>query len=598
MAEWRHLRSYAASSATVSDSAAFCFLSPIGHRLTTAVCDHCAVQQHDFHLPSLTVAETLLFHAQLRLDAHRAAVASAQVYAARVQSALQLMGLTRCRHVRVGDAEAKGISGGEKRRLSVAVQLLSDPSVCLLDEPTTGLDAFTARHVVWTLKRLATGAGAVDGTVDAAMQRPRTVALSIHQPRYDVFALFDDVILLSRGHVLWSGGAAELLRHLSRLGMPCPPLTNPADFALDVSSIDTRTVDAETASRARWTLLVAAFANRAAAASDEAVVAVENIDVDATTAAAAAAAVESDAALIATVDSNENGATVVSNEKPFVVAYPLVLGRAWRNLRRQPELLTVRLSQTLFFALILCAFYAPTQNTQRSIQNRVGNLYEFTALTFVGMLNCIAIFPAERDVFYREYFDGCYSAWTFAAAYLSLAAPLSAVAAIAFAVLMACAVGLQPTALAVAQFSYIAWTFLVTGEALGVLFCTLFDEIGFSVNVVSVVISFFGVMAGFISPTMPRGLVMLSYASPMRWGAYLLMHIVFEGEQFDCDGTAVQCLTTGEEVLELYNFGSRDNYEHGRFGGRFFYGMTAVVTAAFVLVAVASLRLRALRLSH
>lgn len=541
------------------------------------------MQQHDFHLPSLTVAETLLFHAQLRLDAGRAAVASAQVYAARVQSALQLMGLTRCRHVRVGDGETKGISGGEKRRLSVAVQLLSDPSVCLLDEPTTGLDAFTARHVVWTLKRLATGAGAGDAT----MRRPRTVALSIHQPRYDVFALFDDVVLLSRGHVLWSGGASELLRHLARLGLPCPSLTNPADFALDVSSIDTRTVDAERQSRARWALLVAASAS--CATSGEAPAA-ESGDATATEAAEEVAALAA-----AGIDGDH---AVLSNEKPFAAAFPLVLRRAWLNLRRQPALLTVRLSQTLFFGLILCAFYAPTQHSQRSIQNRVGNLYEFTALTFVGMLNCIAVFPAERDVFYREYFDGCYSAWTFAAAYLSLAAPLSAIAAAAFAALMACAVGLQPSALAVAQFAYIAWTFLVAGEALGVLFCTLFDEVGFSVNVVSVVISFFGVMAGFISPTMPRGLVLLSYASPMRWGAYLLMHIAFDRERFDCDGAAVQCLATGEDVLRLYGFGSRADFERGRFGGRFHYAMAAAVTAAFVAVAVASLRLRALRLSH
>ena len=117
-----------------------------------------------------------------------------------------------------------GISGGEKRRLSVGIQLLGDPSVCLLDEPTTGLDAFTARHVVETLQDIA--------------HKGRTVIMSIHQPRYDVFALVDDVILLSRGHQIWSGSTKDMLKHFDSCGFPCPELTNPADFILDISSID------------------------------------------------------------------------------------------------------------------------------------------------------------------------------------------------------------------------------------------------------------------------------------------------------------------------------------------------------------------------
>lgn len=119
----------------------------------------------------------------------------------------------------------EGISGGEKRRLSIGVQLLLDPTVCLLDEPTTGLDAFTARHVVQTLYDLAHSGG-------------RTVLLSIHQPRYDVFALFDDVILLSRSQLVWAGEKDRMLQHFHALGQPCPQFMNPGDFILDLSSVD------------------------------------------------------------------------------------------------------------------------------------------------------------------------------------------------------------------------------------------------------------------------------------------------------------------------------------------------------------------------
>lgn len=116
-------------------------------------------------------------------------------------------------------------TGGERRRLSVGIQLLFDPSVCLLDEPTTGLDTFTARHVVETLRALA-------------LDNNRTVVMSIHQPRYDVFGCLDDIVLLSRGQQLWSGGSRDLMKYMEKLGYPCPVLYNPADFILDISSID------------------------------------------------------------------------------------------------------------------------------------------------------------------------------------------------------------------------------------------------------------------------------------------------------------------------------------------------------------------------
>ena len=108
--------------------------------------------------------------------------------------------------------------------MSVAVQLLLDPSICLLDEPTTGLDTFTARHVIETLRYLALAG--------------RSVVLSIHQPRYDIFACFDDIILLAKGRQVWTGGCKDMLRYFSDIGYPCPSLTNPADFILDISSID------------------------------------------------------------------------------------------------------------------------------------------------------------------------------------------------------------------------------------------------------------------------------------------------------------------------------------------------------------------------
>jgi ATP-binding cassette subfamily G (WHITE) protein 8 (sterolin 2) len=205
----------------------------------------CIVPQFDYHLPSLTVTETLKYQAKLRLPSGT----SEKAIINRVTEVLKTLGLFQCSNIQVGNDEKKGISGGEKRRLSVGVQLLSDPSICLFDEPTTGLDAFTARHIVQTLKSLAIVNPIASSSIasnnvfspppsSSSMLRKRTVILSIHQPRYDIFACIDEVTLLSRGDLIWSGPVSEMLNHFSHLGFACPKLTNPADFILDLSSLD------------------------------------------------------------------------------------------------------------------------------------------------------------------------------------------------------------------------------------------------------------------------------------------------------------------------------------------------------------------------
>jgi len=177
--------------------------------------------------------------------------------------------------------------------------------------------------------------------------------------------------------------------------------------------------------------------------------------------------------------------------KPDYYTFPLLLSRSWMNLSRQTELCLTRISQGLFFALILCCFYAPVGNDQNSIQNRVGNLYELTALCFIGMLNSIAIFPSERNVFYREYFDGYYTARSFAFSYYAIAIPILLLTALGIAVLMIYAIGLQSGALPWIEFCYIIFCFMFVGECLGVMFCSAFQHVGFSLNIVSAVISIF-----------------------------------------------------------------------------------------------------------
>ncbi|CAN0164535.1 unnamed protein product, partial [Ectocarpus sp. 12 AP-2014] len=141
---------------------------------------HAFVKQEDVFYSQLTVRETLLMAARLRLPSS----VPLEEKSAMVDKLISKLGLSKVASTIVGDEKTRGISGGEKKRLSIACQLFGTPSLIFCDEPTTGLDAFQASaRVMATLRQLA--------------QDGHTVICSIHQPRSSIYGMFDDVLLLS-----------------------------------------------------------------------------------------------------------------------------------------------------------------------------------------------------------------------------------------------------------------------------------------------------------------------------------------------------------------------------------------------------------------
>ncbi|KAJ3213671.1 hypothetical protein HDU67_002592 [Dinochytrium kinnereticum] len=178
------------------------------------------VDQDDLLMPTLTVRETLMFSATLRLPESIPIAEKRE----RVDEILSTLGLSQIADSLVGGGGRRGISGGEKRRVSIGVELVTSPSVLLLDEPTSGLDSFNAFAVVKTL-------------VDLSRQQGKTVIFTIHQPRSDLFTLFDDLLVLSSGSVLYCGPGPDVTRHLKEIGSPCPEGYNVADHLLDLAMV-------------------------------------------------------------------------------------------------------------------------------------------------------------------------------------------------------------------------------------------------------------------------------------------------------------------------------------------------------------------------
>ena len=203
------------------------------------------VTQEDVLMTSLTTRETLAYATRLRLAPRQLDKSSSRAAAisAIVDRAIDEFDLERAANSPVGVVGEGGISGGEKRRLVIAMECVHKPKVLLLDEPTSGLDATTALLVVNKLRSIANG--------EAGGHRAAVVT-SIHQPRSSIMPLFDCAVLLADGREVYCGptfttlpgGALSedgIMGWLNDVGYPCPPFESPPDFMMDM--INTRVED-------------------------------------------------------------------------------------------------------------------------------------------------------------------------------------------------------------------------------------------------------------------------------------------------------------------------------------------------------------------
>ncbi|KAJ3150751.1 hypothetical protein HK101_001925 [Irineochytrium annulatum] len=454
-----------------------------------------SVRQDDSHLlPALTARETLRYAAMLRLR-HLPRPERVE----RAELVLRSLGLRDCGDTVVGGNGVKGLSGGEKRRLSVGLAMLTDPAVLLLDEPTSGLDAFTARGMVELLASLAA--------------QGRTVVCTIHQPRSDLFPLFEGVVLLARGgRVVYEGPGRAMAPHFAQLGYKLPPLTNPADFALDLSSVDLRAADAEVQSRARVETLVDTWRGVMEARRVE----------------EAAVGAESGEPIKGSVSS-----------LPLVQALPLLVARSFRNLRRQAGLVSARIAQSFALGAILTMYFVNLKKDQASVTARIGFLQQCNALVFIGMLNCIAVFPQELALFRFEHQDGAYSVDSFFWTYTINEVPFEIVGGILFAILSIFAIGLKV--------NFVLNAFVAFA---------MISQPGFSVQIMSAIISVFSIMAGFLSVSMPAFLTDFNYLSILRYTSRAQAIQEFNGLTLSCDDPASCQFPKGEDALNLLGFDS------------------------------------------
>jgi ATP-binding cassette subfamily G (WHITE) protein 1 len=177
------------------------------------------IMQDDFLMPSLTPQEALMFCAKMRLPSS----ISERAKSYRVQTIIDQLGMKEAKDVMTGHPEGeKGLSGGQRKRLSIALEMITEPPLLFLDEPTSGLDSTTSFQLGKLLRNLA-NAG-------------HTVIATVHQPSAALFRLFDNVVVLSAGEIAYLGDTKNVGNALADVGVDCPPNENPADWILTMAN--------------------------------------------------------------------------------------------------------------------------------------------------------------------------------------------------------------------------------------------------------------------------------------------------------------------------------------------------------------------------
>ncbi|KIY48216.1 hypothetical protein FISHEDRAFT_43790 [Fistulina hepatica ATCC 64428] len=455
-------------------------------------------------LPYLTVREMLRFSAALRLPSHLSLSAKYR----RAEEVLVMMGLSECADTLIGDETTRGISGGEKRRTSVAVQLLTDPKILMSD--------FSPTSVVFVFFFCISANGGC-------------IFITIHQSRAELFDRFGNILLLAKGgRIAYSGSSEHMLEHFRGLGHPCPASSNPSNWAVDLVSVDTRHSKSEAADRAKVESLLSSFRPSQ----------------------------YFDLTRYRTVSLPAELLRLKKVTAPIYKLLPILLQRGLVRFKRQPEIPASRVGQSVAFAGIVALFFSPLH---RDYYAASVNIVSHTSpVYFIGVQQNVVVYPSDRDIFYNEYIDEAYSVQAFILAYTILEVPFEIIAALLVSLMIALAMNLGRSVTVYFVVAFSSFAITNCGESLGIIFNTLFSNTGFALNVMSIILSLGTFMGGLMSLDMNVVFQGLNYISPVKYAIDSIFVYSVRGMEFTCTDAQKldngQCQwQTGAEVLDLYH---------------------------------------------
>lgn len=486
------------------------------------------VRQDDRLLPHLTVRETLAFVAKLRLPTHFTQAQRDQ----RVDDVIAELRLRQCAHTRVGNDYVRGVSGGERRRVSIAVQLLWNPGILILDEPTSGLDSFTAHNLVTTLSRLARG--------------NRLILLSVHQPRSDIFQLFDLVVLLSSGSAVYCGAARDMVSYFTALGYPCPRYCNPSDFYVDLISIDRRSRDREAECLERASVLAKRFLESVQDTEDYVYLPPDRSPPEPDCPEPPKVV---DSQLISISRERDR---LPGKLKQFAILFRRHVYNDYRDLAT----LVVHGLEALLMSLLVGFLYFGTGEQHLAIQDTVALLYMIGALTpFAVVLDVIAKCHSERAMLHHELEDGMYSVTSYFFAKVLGELPEHCVFTLIYSLPIYWLAGLNEAPDRFLLNFLLVWLMVYCSRAMALFVAASLPTLQISAFMGNSLFTVFYLTGGFVINIKNMWLVAswISYVSFMRWGFEGMLQVQFRGIEYSFTISNITFNVDGIIVVEAMN---------------------------------------------
>ncbi|CAF3112309.1 unnamed protein product [Rotaria socialis] len=339
------------------------------------------VVQDDILSETLSVRENLMFSANLRLPRNIGFKDKMNI----VNLVISQLELEKCADSKIGAHSNRKVSGGERKRTNIGMELILSPTVLLLDEPTSGLDSSTANNVIECLSQLS--------------QRGHTIIFSIHQPRYSIFKLFDTLLLIGAGHCVYHGSAGDILPFFSSIGFTCEEHDNPADFILDVcqgirhASYPINNIDNETDQRKDKICLYLHSVFTKSSINDSIHQQIQD----------------------ATKSSDEKvNKKVKILSRPCLVEIWYVSQRAFRNSFRNSTLMIMQTVVPICLAILVGFLYMNTDHTiENGVKNRLGAIFFIVSNEVFINLSALELFIKERVLFAHENISGYYRVSTY-----------------------------------------------------------------------------------------------------------------------------------------------------------------------------------------
>ncbi|XP_068184389.1 ATP-binding cassette sub-family G member 8 [Antennarius striatus] len=484
------------------------------------------VRQDDRLLPHLTVRETLAFVARLRLPTHFSQAQRDQ----RVDDVIAELRLRQCANTRVGNDYVRGVSGGERRRVSIAVQLLWNPGILILDEPTSGLDSFTAHNLVITLSRLARG--------------NRLVLLSVHQPRSDIFQLFDLVVLMSSGSAIYCGAARDMVPYFTALGHPCPRYCNPSDFYVDLISIDRRSLDREAECLEQARILSEQFMEQVRDTEDH------------MWKPAGADTGQPEGPQQVSAEDEQEVVTISKQRDQLpgkLQQFMILIRRHMYNDYRDLVTLLVHGFEALLMSLLVGCLYYGAGEQRLSIQDTVALLYMIGALTpFAVVLDVIAKCHTERAMLYHELEDGMYSVTSYFFAKVLGELPEHCVFTLVYGLPIYWLAGLNEAPERFLLNFLLVWLMVYCSRAMALFVAAALPTLQTSAFMGNALFTVFYLTGGFVIGLENMWLVAswISHASFMRWGYEGMLQVQFRGNKYPITISNITINVDGIHVLD------------------------------------------------